>query len=119
LSAKNFAFLFRFQYDGSQLGYLIIFEFFNAFIVSQKSHCVVSIGDLAFPGRNDWTKDVSINTLKLSSRTLHCLERGGVVNILDLLNRAAEDLVDLRNFGKICLKDVKKKLYFQGLALRE
>ena len=78
-----------------------------------------TLGDLAFSGRNDWTKDVSINILKLSSRTLHCLERGGVVNILDLLNRTAEDLMDLRNFGKICLKEVKKKLSFHGLALVE
>ena len=58
-----------------------------------------------------------VRDLELSVRSENCLLRGGVHVIGDLVGRAREDLLKIRNLGKISLKEIEEKLEKFGLSL--
>lgn len=62
-------------------------------------------------------RQVPVESLDLSVRTSNCLKEAGIKNLGQLVNKGSEELFEIRNFGKPCLKEVKKKLAFYGLAL--
>ena len=62
---------------------------------------------------------INITDLNFSVRTTNCLCRAYIKNIIDLTLRSEEDLMNLKNFGKKCLIEVKTKLKELGLSLRE
>lgn len=61
---------------------------------------------------------VPVNVLDLSVRVSNCLEGAGIKNLGQLVSKGSEELFEIRNFGKPCLKEVNKKLAFYGLALK-
>lgn len=58
-----------------------------------------------------------ISILGLSVRSSNCLEATRIRNIRDLVVKTENELLNLRNFGKTSLVEVKKKLSEIGLAL--
>lgn len=60
-----------------------------------------------------------VRDLELSIRSENCLLRGGIQTIGDLLQKSREDLLKIRNLGKISLNEIWEKLESAGLKLRE
>ncbi len=56
--------------------------------------------------------------LALSVRANNCLEAEKIFTVGDLIQRSEEDLLQLRNFGKTSLTEVKVKLTEMGLRLQ-
>jgi DNA-directed RNA polymerase subunit alpha len=60
-----------------------------------------------------------ISDLDLSVRASNCLAAANIRTIGDLVERTEEEMLQIRNFGRTSLKEVKKKLTELGLSLRE
>ena len=60
-----------------------------------------------------------IEELDLSVRPYNCLKRAGINTIGDLVQRTEEEIVNVKNFGRKSLDEVKEKLAVLGLKLRE
>ena len=60
-----------------------------------------------------------VRDLELSIRSENCLLRGGIHTIGDLLQKARDDLLKIRNLGKVSLKEIGEKLDKAGLKLRD
>jgi DNA-directed RNA polymerase alpha subunit len=63
-------------------------------------------------------QDRPVAVLRLSTRTLSCLEKANIRTVSDLARRSARDLLGIRNFGDACLREVQQKLKEAGLSLR-
>jgi hypothetical protein len=63
-------------------------------------------------------KAISIKDLKLSIRTLNCLKGAEISSINDLILYTDKELLNIRNFGKTCLSEIKSKLSELNLELR-
>ena len=59
-----------------------------------------------------------IEELDLSVRPYNCLKRAGINTVGDLLQRTEEEVVNVKNFGRKSLDEVKEKLAALGLELR-
>ena len=55
--------------------------------------------------------------LELSIRSENCLLRGGIHTIGDLMSKNREDLLKIRNLGKISLKEIEEKMQRLGAML--
>jgi DNA-directed RNA polymerase subunit alpha len=55
----------------------------------------------------------------ISTRTVNALWRNHIETAGDLAGCAEDDLLDIRNFGPVCVDIVKAALAEHGLALRE
>jgi len=60
-----------------------------------------------------------VEELDLSVRPYNCLKRAGINTIGDLVQRTEEEIVNVKNFGRKSLDEVKEKLAVLGLKLRE
>ncbi len=58
-----------------------------------------------------------ISALDLSVRAYNCLEAENINTLGDLVRRSEEEMLQVRNFGKTSLVEIKKKLEDLGLAL--
>jgi DNA-directed RNA polymerase subunit alpha len=66
------------------------------------------------------TEDILFNTIEemdLSARSLNCLRKAGVEYTGDLIQKTEEDLLNLENFGKRSLYEIKERLVEMGLGL--
>ncbi len=61
--------------------------------------------------------NMPIVALDLSVRASNCIEAESVQTIGDLVRRSEEEMLEVRNFGKTSLKEIKKKLKDIGLSL--
>ena len=59
----------------------------------------------------------SINDLDLSVRAANCMEVEGIKTIGELCARTEADMLEVRNFGKTSLREIKKKLEERELEL--
>jgi len=59
-----------------------------------------------------------VRDLELSIRSENCLLRGGIHTVGDLVSRSKDDLLKIRNLGKISLKEILEKLAKAGYALK-
>lgn len=62
---------------------------------------------------------MNIDKLELSVRAYNCLKRAGVNTVEDLCNKTSEDMMQVRNLGRICLEEVCKVMEVNGLKFRE
>lgn len=62
--------------------------------------------------------DARIEELDFSVRTYNCLKKANVLTIRELVQLSEGDLMNIRNFGKKSLNEVKDKLESLGLALK-
>lgn len=60
-----------------------------------------------------------VRDLELSIRSENCLLRGGIHTLGDLISRSKDDLLKIRNLGKISLREIKEKMAKYGIALRD
>lgn len=61
---------------------------------------------------------LTIEDLKLSSRTKYCLSRAGIKSLDDLLKKSGHDLLKIRHFGRLSYNEVIEKLHQSGLELQ-
>ena len=59
-----------------------------------------------------------IHELELSIRSENCLLRGGIQTVGELLQKSRDDLLKIRNLGKISLKEIEARLQTLGYELR-
>ncbi|MCC8189134.1 MAG: DNA-directed RNA polymerase subunit alpha [Planctomycetes bacterium] len=57
-----------------------------------------------------------VSVLEPSVRAANCLAAEGIKTIRDLVTRQEQDMLQVRNFGKTSLKEIKQKLIEQGLS---
>lgn len=62
--------------------------------------------------------DVRVEELDFSVRTYNCLKRAGITSVRDLVHRSEHELLNIRNFGKKSLYEVREKLAQLNLTLR-
>ena len=60
--------------------------------------------------------DMPVNQLELSVRTLNSLKRGGINTLGELLEKADEELMQIRHFGQKSRDEVKECLQTMGFA---
>jgi len=63
--------------------------------------------------------DARIEELDFSVRTYNCLKKANILTIGELVQYSETDLMNIRNFGKKSLTEVKEKLALLGLTLRK
>lgn len=66
------------------------------------------------------TEEILFNTIEemdLSARSLNCLRKAGVEYSGDLVQKTEEDLLNLENFGKRSLLEIRERLAEMGLGL--
>lgn len=69
-------------------------------------------------GEDNGVLSRGVRDLELSIRSENCLLRGGIHTIGDLVSRGKDDLLKIRNLGKISLKEIEEKLENLGLSLQ-
>lgn len=62
--------------------------------------------------------DARIEELDFSVRTYNCLKKANILTIGELVQITEQDLMNIRNFGKKSLTEVKEKLAQLGLSLK-
>ncbi|MBV9277760.1 MAG: DNA-directed RNA polymerase subunit alpha, partial [Candidatus Eremiobacteraeota bacterium] len=66
---------------------------------------------------SEW--DVPVETLNLSVRSYNCLKRAGISRVSELLDMTEDEIIEMRNFGKKSLDEIKQVLEERGLSLRQ
>jgi DNA-directed RNA polymerase subunit alpha len=61
---------------------------------------------------------VRIEELDFSVRTYNCLKKAGILTIADLVRYNEEELMQIRNFGRKSLDEVRERLAIYGLHLK-
>lgn len=62
--------------------------------------------------------NVRIEELDFSVRTYNCLKKANILTIAELVQFTEQDLMQIRNFGKKSLLEVREKLAMMGLSLK-
>ena len=60
---------------------------------------------------------ITISELDLSVRAFNCLRRAGMNTLEEIANHTEEDLLNIRNFGRTTLVEVKLALAKYGMSL--
>ena len=61
--------------------------------------------------------NITVEKLELSSRTLNCLKRAGINKVGEVLERTAEELLKIRNFGEKSLEELRARLEDNNLPV--
>ncbi len=80
----------------------------------------MSVGNPSEPGIEATVDSVllrPVDSLSLSARTLNCLKHEGVRHVHQLVTRSEYDLCRARGLGSISLREIKRALEAEGLAL--
>jgi DNA-directed RNA polymerase subunit alpha len=78
----------------------------------------LELGDVASATSGSPDLDLPIEELDLSERPRNCLKRAQVNTVGELVEKTADDLLAITNFGQKSLDEVLAKLDERGLALR-
>jgi DNA-directed RNA polymerase subunit alpha len=70
------------------------------------------------PGTSGGMDDVLIEDLELGVRSYNCLKREGIQTVGDLVSKTEAELLNIPNFGKKSIDEVKEKLGERSLVLR-
>ena len=101
----------------SQAAYLLE-SFFHRFVeFPQGLGGRVGLGGSLFPVGAGGAPDARIEELDFSVRTYNCLKKANVLTIGDLLQISESELMQIRNFGKKSLTEVREKLSSLGLTI--
>lgn len=71
------------------------------------------------PKVEDEVLNKDIEDLNLSVRSFNCLRRYGIETVGDLVQKTEEEIMNLRNFGKKSLEEIKLKLVEYELSLKK
>lgn len=75
------------------------------------------VKDLARPQVTESTLSMPVKALDLSIRALNCLSSEGIKTMSQLLQKREEELLAIRNFGKITLDEIRERLSEHGLEV--
>lgn len=67
----------------------------------------------------EYVLDTPVDNLGFSTRTLRCLKRYDKFRVVDICKTTINELVRMRNFGRLALKEVKDKLYQLGFEYKD
>lgn len=91
-------------------------------IVANIDHPNTEVTDPPSDGGGPLPDDISklpVHELELSIRSENCLLRGGIQIIGELVQKSRDDLLKIRNLGKISLTEIEERLEGRGLKLRD
>lgn len=71
----------------------------------------------AVEAEREETLDLPISALDLSVRASNCILSENINTIRDLVSKTEEEILNIRNFGKTSLREIRKKLEDLGLSL--
>ncbi|MCX6367167.1 MAG: DNA-directed RNA polymerase subunit alpha [Armatimonadetes bacterium] len=98
---------------------LMLAEYFQRFVDHKggpvRQSFIMPIGGLGANG----APDTRIEELDFSVRTYNCLKKANVLTVGELALMSEIDLMNIRNFGKKSLTEVKEKLNTMGLNLKD
>ncbi len=95
-------------------------DYFNRFIEFPMSgRSLGSMGPGGQAGGGMSAPDARIEELDFSVRTYNCLKKANVLTIGELAAISENDLMNIRNFGRKSLNEVKEKLGQLGLSLKD
>jgi DNA-directed RNA polymerase subunit alpha len=93
-------------------------QFFHRFVEFPMGIAGGSGGNgIGFAPGGSGALDARIEELDFSVRTYNCLKKANVLTIGDLLQISESELMQIRNFGKKSLTEVKEKLASLGLSV--
>lgn len=102
---------------------VIVVRFSDGFVATMEGSGAGSVVEITIDGQSVFSTsellDKSIRNLSLKPRAYHCLARAKIRTVGDLVQKSADDLVKITNFGPNSLKDVVKKLDQIGLCLSQ
>ncbi len=61
----------------------------------------------------------SIDEIELSVRSRKCMEGLGIKSLNDLVSKSEAELAGAKNFGRVSLNEIKKRIHEMGLSLRD
>jgi len=61
--------------------------------------------------------DILIKDLEFSVRSRNCLKKAGIQTLGELVNKKVSELLEIKNFGKKSLKEVREKLSQFNMSL--
>ena len=100
----------------SQAAYMLE-QFFHRFVDAPRLGGADGLNGSGFAGGVAGASDARIEELDFSVRTYNCLKKAGVLSIGDLLQISESELMQIRNFGKKSLTEVKEKLAGLGMTI--
>lgn len=62
--------------------------------------------------------ETPIEELELSTRTYNCLKKTKIFTVGDIIEKSAEELLEIRNFGETSLEEIRQKLKERNLKLK-
>jgi len=77
-----------------------------------------AVGGVAPAGAGSELDRIPIEELELGVRSYNCLKREGIQTVADLVSRTEAELLNIPNFGKKSIEEVREKLSERGLSLR-
>jgi len=94
-------------------------EYFQRFVDHKGGTPRTFIAATSGGGAGQGTLDTRIEELDFSVRTYNCLKKANVLTVGELALMSEVDLMNIRNFGKKSLTEVKEKLSTMGLSLKD
>ena len=94
-------------------------EYFNRFVEFPGGGIRTAIAAANTFASGTGAPDARIEELDFSVRTYNCLKKANILTVGELAQQSEMDLMNIRNFGRKSLTEVKEKLATMGLALKD
>lgn len=94
-------------------------EYFQRFVDLQGGMVRTFIASTSLAAGAHGAPDARIEELDFSVRTYNCLKKANILTVGELTLISEVDLMNIRNFGKKSLTEVKEKLASLGLSLKD
>lgn len=104
--------------EAISLGAKILNEHFNLFVNLTKEINDVEIMVEKEEDEKGKILEMTIEELDLSVRSYNCLKRAGINSVQELIVKAEDDMMKVRNLGKKSLEEVQHKLAELNLSLK-
>jgi DNA-directed RNA polymerase subunit alpha len=86
-------------------------------LITEEEAAEDTLADFLRPKKSDYD-DMLIEELELGVRSYNCLKREGVETVGDLIDKSEAELLNIPNFGKKSIEEVRERLAERGLTLR-
>lgn len=96
----------------------ILTQYFSLFTGFQPGVSLITDGPTGTFGEQENIPSVRIEELDFSVRTYNCLKKANILTIAELVQYTEADLMQIRNFGRKSLTEVREKLTELNLTLK-
>lgn len=104
--------------EGVSIGAKIMQEHLNLFIQLTDTTDAMEIMVEKEEDQKEKALEMTIEELELSVRSFNCLKRAAINTVEELTQKTEDDMMKVRNLGKMSLDEVKAKLDELGLSLK-